>query len=97
MDYIQHQKLSLVLNKFHIFMKIEYPKKHLWQPLDQMYDGGEEFRKELGDNGIKHVKDNYNFDSFCKKWTDLMLKIHEEEGSWETRKGLSNIVFKEVA
>ena len=65
--------------------------------LDQMYDGGEEFRKELGDNGRKHVLDNYNFETFNERWVNLMLNIHEEEGSWETRKGYSSITFKEVA
>ena len=72
-------------------------KKAFMAALNQMYDGGEEFRKELGDNGRKHVLENYNFDNFNKTWVDLMLKIHEEEGSWETRKGYSSITFKEVA
>ena len=72
-------------------------KKAFIAALNQMYDGGEEFRKELGDNGRKHVLENYNFDNFNKTWVDLMLKIHEEEGSWKTRKGYSSITFKEVA
>ena len=72
-------------------------KKAFIAALDQMYDGGEEFRKELGDNGRQHVLDNYNFDNFNKKWIDLMLKIHEKEGSWETRKGYHGIRFVEVA
>ena len=62
-----------------------------------MYDGGSEFRKELGDNGRKHVLENYNFQKFTDQWVDLMLRIHEEEGSWETRVGYSSITFKEVA
>jgi glycosyltransferase involved in cell wall biosynthesis len=72
-------------------------KKAFMAALDQMYDGGEEFRNELGANGRKHVLENYNFESFNEKWVNLILKIHEEEGSWETRKGYSNITFKEVA
>jgi len=72
-------------------------KKAFMAALDQMYDGGEEFRQELGSNGRQHVLENYNFENFGKKWVDLMLKIHEEEGSWETRKGYSSITFKEVA
>jgi glycosyltransferase involved in cell wall biosynthesis len=72
-------------------------KKAFLAALDQMYDGGEEFRKELGQNGRKHVLENYNFEDFNKKWVDLMLEIHEKEGSWDTRKGYSNITFKEVA
>jgi len=72
-------------------------KKSFMAALDQMYDGGEEFRRELGDNGRIHVLENYNFDNFNKTWVDLMLRIHQEEGSWETRKGYSSITFKEVA
>jgi glycosyltransferase involved in cell wall biosynthesis len=72
-------------------------KKAFMAALDQMYDGGPDFRKDLGENGRQHVLDNYNFDAFNKKWVNLMLKIHEEEGSWETRKGYSSITFKEVA
>ena len=72
-------------------------KKAFMAALDQMYDGGEEFREELGSNGRQHVLENYNFEIFNKKWVNLMLKIHEEEGSWETRKGYSSITFKEVA
>ena len=65
--------------------------------MNQMYDGGEEFRKELGDNGRGHILENYNFEKFNESWVNLMLKVYEEEGSWETRKGYSNITFKEVA
>ncbi len=72
-------------------------KRAFFGALNQMYDGGEEFRKELGENGRKHVLDNYNFETFNERWVNLMLKIHEEEGSWETRKGYSSITFKEVA
>lgn len=72
-------------------------KKAFLAALNQIYDGGEEFRKELGDNGRAHVLENYNFETFNKKWVDLMLRVHEESGSWETRKGYSSITFKEVA
>ena len=38
-----------------------------------------------------------NFDNFGDRWVKLMTKIHSEHGSWDTRKGYTNIVFKEVA
>lgn len=41
-------------------------------------------RREMGMNGYKHVMKHYNFENFQKTWVDYMLKIHEEEGSWET-------------
>jgi glycosyltransferase involved in cell wall biosynthesis len=65
--------------------------------LDKMYGTGPENRKELGENGRNHVLANYNFDNFNKQWVNLMLKVHEEHGSWETRKGYSSITFKEIA
>lgn len=36
--------------------------------------------------GLKHVKENYSFESFENQWVELMQKLHEENGSWETRK-----------
>ena len=72
-------------------------KKAFLAALNQMYDGGEEFRRELGDNGRKHILENYNFETFNKKWVELMLDVYERNGSWETRKNYSSITFKEVA
>jgi glycosyltransferase involved in cell wall biosynthesis len=72
-------------------------KDHFISALNNMYDMGEEGRNELGNNGRKHVLENYNFDNFQQRWLNLMLKIHEEEGSWETRKKYNRITFKEVA
>ena len=62
-----------------------------------MYFGGDELRKELGDKGRRHVLQNYNFDIFSKRWVKLMDSIHEENGSWGSRKNYSSITFKEVA
>ena len=72
-------------------------KKSFFAALDKMYFGGEEHRKELGERGRRHVLENYNFDSFNSRWVSLMDNVHEEHGSWETRKGCSSITFKEVA
>ena len=41
--------------------------------------------------------ENYNFETFNKQWVDIMLKVHEENGSWETRKNYKGIRFLEVA
>jgi len=56
----------------------------------------EEARKTMGRSGREHVVNNYNFDTFNKTWVDLMTKIYEEHGSWETR-GYKNYRFLEVA
>ena len=47
--------------------------------------------------GIAHVNKNYNFEDFKKKWIELMDKIVEERGSWETRKGYKPWEIKEIA
>ena len=65
--------------------------------LDKIYYLSEEDRRELGERGFRHVRENYSFDVFCDKWINLMLKIHEDHGSWDTRKGHDGIVFREVA
>ena len=72
-------------------------KEQLHSELDKMYCMSKEDRYELGMKGAKHVQQNYNFEKFGEKWVNLMLKIHEEHGSWETRKGYNGITFKEVA
>ncbi len=64
--------------------------------LRSMYGMSEEDRAIYGRSGREHVVKNYSFEVFNKTWVDLMLKIHEEEGSWETRKH-SNYRLLEVA
>lgn len=54
--------------------------------LRSMYGMPEEDRAIYGRSGREHVVKNYNFETFNQTWVDLMLRIYEEEGSWETRK-----------
>ncbi len=72
-------------------------QKDFNRALNKMYRMPAVKRREMGINGQKHVMKNYNFETFQETWVNYMLKIHEEEGSWETRTGYSNITFKEVA
>jgi len=72
-------------------------KEQFMSSLDKMYALSAEDRHELGLKGAKHIDQNYNFDNFGDRWVKLMTKIHSEHGSWDTRKGYTNIVFKEVA
>ena len=55
-----------------------------------------EYRESLGQGGREHVVKNYSFEKFEKAWVDLMLQVHEEEGSWGTRKH-TNYRLLEVA
>ena len=72
-------------------------KDHVLSALSNMYDLGPEGRKEMGLKGREHVMKNYNFETFNTNWINLMTKIHEDHGSWETRKETNRIIFKEVA
>ena len=72
-------------------------KEQLHAALDKMYVLSKEERYEMGMNGARHVEENYNFENFGKKWVNLMLEIHEEHGSWETRKNYNGITFKEIS
>lgn len=71
-------------------------KEQLHAALDKMYVLSKEERYEMGMNGARHVEENYNFENFGKKWVDLMLKVHEKHGSWETRKNYNGITFEEI-
>ena len=65
--------------------------------LYKLYMMPKEQRKELGLKGRKHVEKNYNFDDFIKTWDEIFTKIHEKEGSWETRNRKQNWTLEEVA
>ena len=71
-------------------------KESFLSALDKMYLIDESARRSLGEQGNRHVRKNYSFDSFEKNWIETMLNVHEKHGSWPT-KNYSSIVFKEVA
>ena len=58
--------------------------------LKKMYDMSKEERDRLGELGSEFVRKNYSFEQFNKQWIDLMLKVHEEHGSWENRKNYNS-------
>ena len=47
--------------------------------------------------GIKHVKENYNFENFEKQWVEFIDKTVEHHGSWENRKNYNRWTLKEIA
>ena len=53
--------------------------------------------KKMSELGIKHVKNNYSFEKFNNSWVELMDKIVETHGSWETRKNYKRWHLLEVA
>ena len=51
----------------------------------------------MASQGRRHVLKSYNFEAFEKSWVDLMDKVVEEHGSWETRTGYKRWHLMEVA
>ena len=66
------------------------------EALVKMYNTPDSQRKGMGQLGRQHVMDNYNFTNFNETWVKLMENIHEEEGSWETRKYDKRWTIKEI-
>ena len=65
--------------------------------LYKMYSLSSDQRRDIGLLGREHVEKNYNFKDFAQTWVDVLTKIHEECGSWETRNDYDGIRFEEVA
>jgi len=53
--------------------------------------------KQMSSQGRRHVLKNYNFENFEKSWIELMDKVIEQNGSWETRKNYKKWHLLEVA
>jgi glycosyltransferase involved in cell wall biosynthesis len=53
-----------------------------------------EEKERLGSLARKHVEKNFNFENFTKKWHEIMLDVHEKNGSWETRKNYKGWTLK---
>jgi len=52
---------------------------------------------KMSKDGLKHVNDNYNFETYQKKWIDLIDDVVEKHGSWENRINHKRWHFMEVA
>jgi glycosyltransferase involved in cell wall biosynthesis len=53
--------------------------------------------KKFSLEGRQHVRENYNFELYEKRWVELMDEIVEKHGSWETRRGYKRWHLMEVA
>ena len=62
-----------------------------------MYNTNLSDRENMGQGGIKHVKNNYNFKDYKQKWLDLVENIIDNHGSWDTRKGYKSWQLLEVS
>jgi len=64
--------------------------------LERFYNLSSEQRAEMGRLGAAHVHNNYNYDNYLTQWDQVLTKIHEACGSWETRKGYLPYDFREI-
>tara|TARA_R110002020_G_scaffold394715_1_gene604719 strand:+ start:14507 stop:15757 length:1251 start_codon:yes stop_codon:yes gene_type:complete len=55
--------------------------------LTKMYEMTTEERMKMGLAGRAWSQDHFNFEDYVQRWDSLFTKIHEEQGSWETRSG----------
>ena len=60
-------------------------KKDFLEALEKMYNMSEEERRDLGRRGRKHVLGVYGFEKYINTWDEVLTKVHNEGGSWETR------------
>jgi len=63
----------------------------------EMHNKTPEERKALGRAGREHVLKNYNFEEYKNNWIKLVERVHEEYGSWETRKKYNTWELIEIA
>ena len=61
-------------------------KKDFIEALHKIYNINKKERKKIIKLGKEHIKKNYNFADFEKRWVDLMLNVHKKYGSWGDRK-----------
>jgi len=54
--------------------------------LMKIYNLSQEERKLMGQKGLKHVEEEYNFENYTLTWDKILKDVHEKYGSWENRK-----------
>jgi glycosyltransferase involved in cell wall biosynthesis len=64
--------------------------------LEKFYNLSDAERQKLGSDGRNHVIKNYDFETYQKRWDEILTEIHEECGSWETRKGYERWRMEEL-
>ena len=72
-------------------------KEDFHRSLDKALRISDKAYKKMSAKGRQHVKDNYNFEKFEKRWVEYMDQIVENHGSWENRRGYKRWHLMEVA
>jgi len=56
----------------------------------RMYNMTPEERKAMGQRALQHTQEEYNFEDFIERWDNLFMSLHDQCGSWETRKNFKS-------
>jgi glycosyltransferase involved in cell wall biosynthesis len=52
----------------------------------KIFNMSKEERREMGRKGREHVVKNYNFETYCNRWIEILLDVYDKHGSWANRK-----------
>ena len=72
-------------------------KEDFISALKEIYNMPRDKRQELGKKGRTHIENNYNFDTFNKRWIEIVDQTIEKHRSWSDRRGYQSWQFKEIA
>ena len=72
-------------------------KEDFISALKEMYNMPRDKRQELGKKGRAHIENNYNFDTFNKRWIEIVDQTIEKHRSWSDRREYQSWQFKEIA
>ena len=72
-------------------------KEDFHRALDSALNMSDKKYKKMSVQGREHVKKNYNFEKYEKRWVEIMDEIIEKHGSWDTRENYKRWHMMEVA
>tara|TARA_Y100000114_G_C11762990_1_gene331009 strand:+ start:129 stop:1391 length:1263 start_codon:yes stop_codon:yes gene_type:complete len=64
--------------------------------MEKFYHMSKEDRIEMGRLSRQHVLNNYGFESYSKQWQEVIEKVIDKHGSWETRKNYKHWGIVEI-
>jgi len=72
-------------------------REDFFDALNKALRASKKVHQKMSVQGREHVRNNYNFETFEKRWVELMDDIMERHGSWDTRTGYERWHLMEVA
>ena len=72
-------------------------KEDFVDALRKMYKMSRDERNKLGKKGRAHVEKNYNFETFSKRWIEVIDQVIDKHSSWSDRQAYQSWSLKEIA